>query len=49
MVVRGDTIVVPETLKQRMIEIAHEGHQVRSAKETAAKGTRLVPGNGLSV
>ena len=27
MVVRGDRIVVPETLKQRMIEIAHEGHQ----------------------
>ena len=27
MVVRGDKIVVPETLRQRMIEIAHEGHQ----------------------
>ena len=26
MVVRGDRIVVPETLRQRMIEIAHEGH-----------------------
>ena len=26
MVVIGDRIVVPETLRQRMIEIAHEGH-----------------------
>jgi len=27
IVVRGDRIVVPEILRQRMIEIAHEGHQ----------------------
>ena len=27
MVVRGDRIGVPETLRQRMIEIAHKGHQ----------------------
>ena len=27
IVVKEDRIVVPETLRQRMIEIAHEGHQ----------------------
>ena len=27
IVVREDRIVVPETLRQRMVEIAHEGHQ----------------------
>ena len=27
IVVRGDRIVVPETLRQRMVEIAREGHQ----------------------
>ena len=27
IVVRGDRIVAPETLRQRMVEIAHEGHQ----------------------
>ena len=27
MVLRGDRIVVPAKLRQRMVEIAHEGHQ----------------------
>ena len=27
IVVRGDRIVVPKLLRQRMIEITHEGHQ----------------------
>ena len=38
IVVRGDRIVVPETLRKRMVEIAHEGHQgqVRTKQQLRA-------------
>lgn len=49
IVVRGDRIVVPSKLRQRMIEIAHEGHPRTSTDETAVEGTCMVPGNGLPV
>lgn len=47
-VLRGDRIVIPAKLRQRMIEIAHEGHQGRvRTKQLTMEGASVVPGNRL--
>ena len=44
IVVRGDRIVVPETLRQRMVEIAHEGYQGQVRTKQLLRAHVWVPG-----
>ena len=45
IVMRGDCIVVPERLRMRMLEIAHEGHQgqVRTKQLLRPGGGGVLP------
>ena len=49
IVVRGDRIVVPETLRQRMVEIGHKGHQGKVRMKQLLRAHLWFTGNGLSV